>query len=144
VKRSLYFPGLLILTLSACSELTLDDDPIPASLVRIENGPEAEVRAVWVNVVSVAKRRDLAAFKKLILPADLPDFETREKDRPGSYESLMEAISSENPKDYRMELTSSLATFTADPTPKMGDYRKKPPIKVMLFRDGDQWKLGKS
>ena len=144
MKRSLYFSCLLPLVFTACSELNFGNDPAPASLVRIEQGPEAEVRAAWVNVVSVAKRKDVPAFRKLILPADLPDFDAREKDRPGAYESLMEAIASERPKDFRMELAGSLATLTADPAPRMGDYRKNPPIKFILVRDGDQWKLGKN
>ncbi len=144
MKRSLNFFYLFLSVLSGCTDLNLYNDPPPANLVRVEEGPEAEVRAAWVNVVSVAYRRDLAAFKKLILPADLPVFDAREKDRPGSYDSLMEIISSEKPRDYRMELAGSLATFTAEPAPRMGDYRKKMPIKVTLVRDGDQWKLGKN
>lgn len=144
MKRSPFFSCLLLLTLSGCSDLNFGDDPAPATLVRVEEGPEAEVRAAWVNVVSVASRQDVAGFRKLILPADLPDFDAREKDRPGAYESLMEAISSEKPRDYRMELAGSLATFTADPAPRMGDYRKRPPIKATMVRDGDQWKLGKN
>ena len=144
MKRSLSFLCVLLSVLSACSDLNFGDDPAPATLVRVEEGPEAEVRAAWVNVVSVASRQDVAGFRKLILPADLPDFDAREKDRPGAYESLMEAISSEKPRDYRMELAGSLATFTADPAPRMGDYRKRPPIKAILVRDGDQWKLGKN
>lgn len=135
---------LLIPGLTGCNTLNMTDEAPHPHTVNMEQGPEAEVRAALVHILSVAKHKDLPAFKTLILPADLPDFEAREKDTPGTYQSMMASISAEKPKDYRLDLNGSLATFTAQPTPKMGDYRKKENIRLVLVRDGDQWKLGKS
>lgn len=144
MKTLLLAPCLLLSGLTGCNTLNMTEETPHLNHVSLEQGPEAEVRAAWVNVLSVAKRKDLTAFKKLILPADLPDFEAREREHPGAYQSMMAAISAEKPKDYRLELAGSLAIFTAQPTPKMGDYSKKQSIRMVLVRDGDQWKLGKA
>lgn len=134
----------LLLGLTGCNTLNMTEETPHPHSVSLEQGPEAEVRAALVHVLSVARHKDLPAFKTLILPADLPDFEAREKDYPGTYQSMMASISAEKPKNYRLDLNGSLATFTAQPTPKMGDYSKKENIRLVLVRDGDQWKLGKN
>jgi hypothetical protein len=133
---------LLLMGLTACATLSMSEAPAP--LIRTENGPEAEARAALVHVVSVAQRQDVAAFKKLIYPPDLPDFNARERDNPGLYTHLMADISAEKLKDYRLELLGSSAIFTAQTHPKLGDYGKPAVIKVVLIRDGNEWKLGKS
>ncbi len=140
----LRFSSLVLIGLSSCSLFDRDDSHPAVSLVRVEEGPEAEARAALVNVIRLARQKDLPAFKKLILPADLPDFEAREKERPGFYQAMMATISAEKPREYRLELTGSLARFTAQPAQKIGDYSKKPVTKVLLVRDGDQWELGKN
>lgn len=135
---------LFLPLLAGCNILPIGEKAPTPHRVNLEQGPEAEVRAALVHILNVAKHNDLPTFKMLILPADLPDFESREKESPGTYQSMMRAISAEKPKDYRLQLSGSLATFTAQPTPKLGDYSKKPNIRMVLVRDGDQWKLGKN
>jgi hypothetical protein len=133
---------ILLMGLTACS--IFGTNHVPATLVKTENGPEAEARAALVQVVSVAQRQDVAAFKKLIYPPDLPDFTARDSANPGLYARLMAAIAAEKPKDYRLELVGSSAIFTATPHAKLGDYSKPALVTVVLIRDGNEWKLGKS
>ena len=116
----------------------------PAHTVRVEEGPAAEARAALVNVVRVAQRQDAAAFKALIYGPDLPDFEARERDKPGQFANLMAAIAAAKPQDYQLELAGSTATFTASLTPKLGDYTRPVSIRVLLIRDGNQWKLART
>jgi hypothetical protein len=80
----------------------------------------------------------------LLYTPDVPDFEAQERDHPGRYAGLMAAISAAKPQDYRLELAGSTATFTAPVAPKLGDYSRPASIRVVLIRDGKQWKLGKA
>lgn len=130
--------------LAACASLGLEDAPRIAPAVVTESGPEAEARAALVNVMSVAMRKDVAAFKKLILPADRADFDAREREHPGLYEAMMTDISAAKAKDYRLELDGSIARFTTRFQAKLGDYRTKTATTVVLVRDGSEWKVGKS
>jgi hypothetical protein len=132
-----------VLALTACAYLS--PEPAPATLVSVEEGPSAEARAALVNLVSVAQRKDVGAFKQLLYTPDVPDFEAQERDHPGRYAALMAAISAAKPQDYRLELAAgSTATFTAPVAPKLGDYSRPAIIRVVLIRDGNQWKLGKA
>lgn len=129
--------------LASCASLGLEDPPVVHAVVT-ESGPEAEARAAFVNVMSVAKRKDVTAFKKLIVPADLPEFDAREREHPGLYQAMMADISAAKAKDFRLELDGSMARFTAQFQPKLGDYRTPTATTVVLVRDGSEWKLGKS
>lgn len=129
--------------LSSCASLGLEGAPVKP-VVAMESGPEAEARAAFVNVMSVAMHGDVAAFKKLIAPADLPEFDAREREQPGMYKAMMADISAAKAKDFRLELDGSMARFTAQFQPKLGDYRTQTATTVVLVRDGSEWKLGKS
>ena len=137
---------ILLFSLSGCSMveipgLTPTPEPV-ASFVRTDTSPAAEARAAFVNVMSVAQRKDADAFRKLIYPADLPVFDDNERANRGSYQALMTAIASESLDDYSLELDDTTARFTAIPKQTLGDYDKKTPTTVFMVRDGNQWKIG--
>jgi len=131
----LVFP-MVLLGLSSCSNPMVNETP--SHFVRTESTPEAEVRAVFVNIASVSRRKDVDAFKKLIYPADLPDLDAEEREHSGIYESMMASITAHRPKDFRLDLTDSTATFTKEPDSRFGSK-----TVVVLVRDGTLWKIAK-
>ena len=140
-------PGLFSMLLIGCADTPLVPDAspspgVPVTHVRTDSGPEAEVRAAFVHVFSVAQRKNVDEFRQLIYPPDLAAFDAVEWEHHGSYEAMMTAITGEKPKDYQLDLTVSRAVFTVQPSPTLGDYSKKPLTTVVLVRDGSQWKVG--
>ncbi len=136
---------LMILPFSGCATMESWINPKPQTqtgFIRIENTPESEVRAAFVQVVRVAQENDVDAFKKLIEPHALPAFEDAEWKHPGHYSVYMKAIAADKPKDYHLDLTPSMAIFTIEPKPRLGDYSKEQTTAVILVRDGPQWKIG--
>ena len=136
---------LIVLTLSACSTYDSWMNPPAQSatgFVRIENTPESEVRAAFVQVVRVAQGNDVDAFKKLIEPNALSFFEDAEWKHPGHYLAFMKAIAADKPKDYHLDLTPSMAIFRVEPKQRLGDYTKTQITEVILVREGPQWKIG--
>ena len=131
----LIFP-MLLLGLAACS--TSPEQESTPNFVKTEDTPEAEARAAFVNLASVSHRKDIDAFRPLIYAADLPDMEAEERQHPGHYEALMASIAAHKPKDFRLDLIGSTATFTWDTDPG-ADAR----VVVVLVRDGVLWKMAK-
>lgn len=144
-SASLTIVPLLSFALAGCTTLDLSGlsatPEATGSFVRAETSPEAEARAAFVNVASVAQRRNVEAFKALVYAPDLPVFDANEAEHRGSYEALMTDISAHKIRDYRLDLADTTATFTADALPQPGDYSQKPATRVMLVRDGALWKI---
>lgn len=124
--------------LAACSNAPLGESPQPQFVVRTEDTPKAEARAAFVHVASVSQRQDIDAFRQLIYPTDLPDMDAEERQQAGHYTALMASIAAHKPKDFRLDLNGSTATFTTDP-----DLKSDAGSVVVLVRDGALWKMAK-
>jgi len=125
---------MALLGLAACSNAPMLESP--QFVVRTEDTPEAEARAAFVHVASVSQRQDVDAFRQLIYPADLPDMDAEERQQAGHYAALMASIAAHKPKDFRLDLNGSTATFTTDP-----DLKSDARTVVVLVRDGALWKI---
>jgi len=125
---------MALLGLAACSNAPMLESP--QFVVRTEDTPEAEARAAFVQVASVSQRQDVDAFRQLIYPADLPDMDAEERQQAGHYAAVMASIATHKPKDFRLDLNGSTATFTTDP-----DLKPDARTVVVLVRDGALWKI---
>jgi len=127
---------MALLGLAACSDATMQESS--QLWVRTEDTPEAEARAAFVHVASVSQSKDIDAFRQLIYPADLPDMDAEERQQAGHYAAVMASIAAHKPKDFRLDLIGSTATFTTDP-----DLQSDSGTVVVLLRDGALWKIAK-
>jgi len=146
IKRRLNpFILLSFLILSGCSYWETTDSPATSiAKVRTSSTPEAEIKAAFVNVMRVAQSKHVDAFRQLINPKDVVEFDADEGDHKGSYEAYMAAIVSHPLKDYRLEFSNSEAIFRAEPQQKLGVFEKEKPTEVVLVRDEGLWKIGRS
>jgi hypothetical protein len=116
--------------------------PSKTAWVRTSDTPESEVKASFVNLMRVSQTKDIEAFRKLINPKDVVEFDADEGEAAGSYNRLMADIVSHPLKDYRVDLAPDRAVLTADPLkPKLGDYQKPHTTVVVLVRNDGGWKL---
>lgn len=112
-------------------------------LARADTGTEAEARATFTKLVTAAKKRQVADFKKLIAKADLAEMEAMEQERAGMIAMMMEMIGADDPKQFKAQVKDGVATFVKSRKQKTKDMTSSETTTFTLIREGDQWKFGK-
>lgn len=138
--------GLLLLSLlglTGCAEIFPaegDSPPVEKAGIRASDTPDNEVRAALVQLMRISGEKDQEAFRLLIYPPDLIQFDADEGERRGSYLALMNEIASHKVRDYRIEVTGKDALAIPDHPDRRG-LAPAPGRTLALALEGGSWRL---
>lgn len=138
--------SLLFFVHAGCSGIdpATTDPMLPEKFgIKTSDHPENEVQAALVQIMRVASSKNIEAFRQLIYPQDLFQFDADEGEARGSYQSLMAEIASHKVKDYRIERSGSEAVLIPD---RMSFQGQKPTSgrRLSLIQEGSAWMIRRS
>lgn len=127
--------SLVAWTLSACTMLATTPPPSPA---------EQEARAVFAELVTAARAKNLKQFKSLIAPADLREMEQLEREKPGFFSMFMGLVADGgDPSGYQAQVQGDQVRFVRRVSEKTTDMSSTETTTVTMFRQGGRWWFGK-
>ncbi len=114
-----------------------------SSVAQSAGGAEQEARAAFGKLVTAAKKKNVAEFKKLIAKADLAEMEAMEKEKSGMLDFMMGMIAADDPKQFKAEVKEDRVIFVKKVNQKSSSGNSSETTTVTMVRDEGQWKFGK-